>query len=224
MPEHSSPRDGPRDAAPRPGPRLEWKLLCFAVTESSQEHFLKRSLLDFLALLSSQTFLETKSFRFFWMSFFVWRDNIKSRRGKIFAHYHAGDVVLPFLKAQQNCWIITVWYCFCYLLLSRSDFETRRLVKHPSSPKIWIFQRNAIFRFSRTSRTVELLRSDLVCVTLSYQDLTLKLVGSSNIQVHRRSGKYFRANKCFISQEPAESLNYYGLILPSLTQIWLWNS
>ena len=137
-PEHSSPRIGPRDA-PRPGPRLEWRLLCFAVTESSREHFSKRSLLDFLALLSSRTFLETKSFRFFLMSFFVWRDNIKSWRGKIFAKCHAGDVVLSFLKAQQNCWIITVWSCFCYLLLSRSDFETHRLVKHPSSSKIWIF-------------------------------------------------------------------------------------
>ena len=155
-PEHSSPRVGPpwRVAPTRPGPRLEWTLLCFAVTESSREHFSKQSLLDFLTLLSSRTFFETKSFRFILMSFFVWRDNIKSRRGKIFAKCHAGDVVLPFLKAQQNCWIITVWSCLCYLLLSRSDFETRRLVKHPSSSKIWIFQRNAILRFSRTSRIV----------------------------------------------------------------------
>jgi len=168
-PEHFSPRAGPQNA-PRPGPRLEWKFLCFAVTESSLtfvetksfrfillcsqvEYLLKQSLWDFFTLQSSRTFVETRSFRFFFNEFFLFEETTSK----------AGEE-----NYSQNVTLVT----WCFL-------------------------------FSRHSRIVERYLSDLVSVTFSYPDLTLKLVGSSNIQVHRRSG-YSSATQFFASQEPAE--------------------
>ena len=64
---------------------------------------------------------ETKSIRFFLLSFFVWSDNVKCherRKTCLKCHHH---VMLPFLKVPQFCWMLLVWSCLRHLRLSRRD-------------------------------------------------------------------------------------------------------
>ena len=213
-PEHFSPRAGPQNA-PRPGPRLEWKFLCFAVTESSLtfvetksfrfillcsqvEYLLKQSLWDFFTLQSSRTFVETRSFRFFFMSFFAWRDNINGNIGKM--------NIQPFVD-QKNADKKRAHMCITQVTLHSKPTSERLLGLSAEAGEEKYSQNTTLvtrcFLFSRHSRIVEWYLSHLVSVTFSYLYLTLKLIGSSNIRIHRRSG-YSSATQLFASQEPAE--------------------